>query len=173
VAAKKAIAIITSTNEKATQIVNRIPVENYRLLLISKYPNRFSELAKALRTNHPGAEWEIIECLKDGCWEADMIIVDIDVNETREVAELIKEVATQKLVISFSADENEAENEDLQNLLTYSRVVKVVNKINRKDVSIYGKDNEALCEVSKILKNSKLEKSFNREDQIKYIKIKN
>ncbi|HSQ44467.1 MAG TPA: hypothetical protein VLM16_05695 [Ginsengibacter sp.] len=154
-ALKKTIAIIASTNEKATAIVNQLSLENVRLLLLAKYANQFIELSTAMESKHPGIELDIIDCMKDGCWEADIIILDIPHNEEREVAELIKEVATQKIVVSFSENRNAFENDELENLLKYSKVVKAFNSIGSQKISLYGKDEDVVQEVSAMLKNSK------------------
>ena len=92
--------------------------------------------------------------MRDGCWEADIIILDISDDEQQEVVELIKEVATQKIVVSFS----ENENNELQALLKYSKVVKVFNAINSPALSFWGKDQDAVLEASGIFKNSKQNK---------------
>jgi predicted dinucleotide-binding enzyme len=96
--------------------------------------------------------------MKDGCWEADIIILDIPYNEETEVAELIKEVSTQKIVVSFSENKNAFENDGLQNLLKYSKVVKAFKTINSPVTSLYDKDQDVVSEVSNILKNSEQSK---------------
>lgn len=159
-ALKKTIAIIASTNEKATAIVNKITLKNYRLLLLSKYANQFDQLAGQLQSWQPGAEFEIIDCMKDGCWEADIIVLDIPYHEEKAVAQLIKEVATQKIVVSFSENKNQFKNQELENLLKYSKIVKALNT----DASyiLYGKDPNIVLEVSDILKNpNKLKRQSN------------
>ena len=153
-AAKKTIAIIASTNEKAAAIVNKLSLDNFRLLIVSKYANQFSKLSKDMQSNRPNVELEMIDCMKDGCWEADIIIVDIPYHEETEVATLIKEVSTQKIVVSFS----ENENSELQNLLKYSKVVTAINIINSSCISLSGKYQDAIEEVSNILKNSEQSK---------------
>jgi len=153
-AAKKTIAIIASTNEKAAAIVNKVSLENCRLLVVSKHANQFRELSRELRNIHPGVELEIIDCMKDGCWEADIIILDISHHEEREVAELIKEVSIQKIVVSFS----ENENSELQNLLKYSKVVTAFDAMYSPSISLYSKDQDAILEVSNIFKNSEKNK---------------
>jgi hypothetical protein len=155
VAVKKTIAIIGSTNEKATAIVSRLYIEDYRLLLVSKSANQFVELAKEIQCGHPEVALEIVECMKDGCWEADIIIIDVENCEEKKVAELIREVATQKIVINFSESENEFGVNGLQNLLKYSKVVVAHKKINSSIIFLYGEDENAVREVSHILKNSK------------------
>jgi predicted dinucleotide-binding enzyme len=153
-AAKKTIAIIASTNGKAAAIVNKLSLDNFRLLIVSKQANQFSKLSKDMQSNRPNVELEMIDCMKDGCWEADIIIVDIPYHEETEVATLIKEVSTQKIVVSFS----ENENSELQNLLKYSKVVTAINIINSSCISLSGKYQDAIEEVSNILKNSEQSK---------------
>src|ERR1700690_180088 len=147
-AAKKTIAIIASTEQKASAIVNKFCLENYRLLLLSKYPNQFIDLSTDIQSKHPTVEFEVIDCMREGCWEADIIILDVSCNEKKEVAELIKEVATQKIVVNFS----ENENNEIQNLLKYSKIVTAFNTPTSSDISLYGKDQDAVLEVSEILK---------------------
>ena len=147
-AAKKTIAIITSTEQKTSAVVNKFSGEGYRLLLLEKELNQLSELSAEIKLTHPALEFEVVNCLKDGCWEADIIILDISCGEQKEVAELIKEVATQKPVISFS----DHENIELENSLKYSKVVTVVKKGASNETSLCGKDHDALIEVSEILK---------------------
>ena len=155
-AVKKTIAIIASTNEKAAAIVNKLSLENCRLLLVSKYATQFIELSTDIKSRHPNVELDIIDCMKDGCWEADIIILDISHSEEKEVVELIKEVATQKIVVSFPGNENN----ELQNLLKYSKVVNAFHTINNSStVSLYGKDQDAVMEVLGLFKNKRFEYS--------------
>jgi 8-hydroxy-5-deazaflavin:NADPH oxidoreductase len=148
-AARKTVAIIASTNEKIVAIVGKLSLDNFRLLILSKYANEFRKLSKDIQSNHPNVELEMIDCMKDGCWEADIIILDVSCNQQKEVAELIKEVATQKIVLSFS----ENENNELQNLLKYSKIVSAFNTPDSAQISVCGKDHDAVLEVSGILKN--------------------
>ncbi|MGH2649146.1 MAG: hypothetical protein ACRDE8_16320, partial [Ginsengibacter sp.] len=74
--------------------------------------------------------------------------------DEKEVAELIKEVATQKVVVHFVENEGKIENDELQHLLKYSKVVKAFNSLNPSIISLYSKDVKALTEVSDILKSS-------------------
>src|ERR1019366_3549046 len=153
-AAKKTVAIIASANEKAAAIVNKLSLENSRLLVVSKQANQFIELSTDIKSRQPNLELDVIDCMKDGCWEADIIILDIPYDEETEVAALIKEVSTQKIVVSFS----ENENSELQNLLKYSKVVSAINIINSSCISLSGKYQDAIEEVSNILKNSEQSK---------------
>src|SRR6185312_2431618 len=141
--AKKTIAIIASTEQKTTAVVDKFGAENYRLLLLQKESNQLSNVSTEIKQKYPALEFEVIDCLKDGCWEADIIVLDISCGEQKEVAELIREVATQKPVISFS----DHENIELENSLKYSKVVTVVKTYDSNDVSLCGKNRAALMEV--------------------------
>ena len=151
-AEKKTIAVIASTNERATAVVENISLANYHLLLLSKYPNQFEQLSVSLQSAHTGPEFEIVDCMKDGCWEADVIIIDVAREEEKVVAELISEVSIQKIVVIFSQGENEFEN-DLKNILKFSKIVNALEVANT--IWLYGKDEDAVKEVLEILNNSK------------------
>ena len=152
-AEKKTIAVIASTNERATAVVKNISIANYHLLLLSKYPNQFEQLSVSLQSAHTGPEFEIVDCMRDGCWEADIIILNIPQEEEKAVGELIREVSVQKIVVSFSQGENEFESDALQNILKYSKIVNAFAVTNT--IWLHGKDENAVKEVLEILNNSK------------------
>ncbi len=147
-AAKKTIVIITSTEQKTSAVVNKFSGEDYRLLLLEKEPSQLSKVSTEIKLKYPALEFEVVDCLKDGCWEADIIVLDVSCGEQKEVADVIKEVATQKPVISFS----DHENIELENSLKYSKVVTVVKTSDSNETSLCGKDHDAMMEVSEILK---------------------
>lgn len=153
-AAKKTVAIVASTEQKTIAVVDKLRAENYRLLLLQKEPNQLNKVSTEIKQKYPALEFEIVDCLKDGCWEADIIVLDISCGEQKEVAELIKEVATQKPVVSFS----DHENIELENSLKYSRVVTVVKTSDSNETSFCGKDHDTVMEVSEILKSIKQKK---------------
>ncbi|KAA9040945.1 hypothetical protein FW778_02590 [Ginsengibacter hankyongi] len=152
-AEKKTIAVIASTNERATVVVKNISIANYHLLLLSKYPNQFEQLSVSLQSAHTGPEFEIVDCMKDGCWEADIIILNIPQEEEKAVGELIREVSVQKIVVSFSQGKNQFESDALQNKLKYSKIVNALAVTNT--IWLHGKDENAVKEVLEILNNSK------------------
>ena len=154
-AAKRTVAIITSTEQKTSAVVNKFSGEDYRLLLLEKEPNQLSELSTEIKLKHPALEFEVVNCLRDGCWEADVIILDVSCGEQKEVAELIKEVAIQKPVVNFS----DHENIELENLMEYSKVITVVNTPESSESSVCSKDHDAIREVAEILDNLKRSKT--------------
>jgi hypothetical protein len=154
-AAKKTVAIIASTEQKTSAVVDKLLGEPYRLLLLEKEPNQLAQLSAKIQVKHPALEFEVVNCLRDGCWEADVIILDVSCGEQKEVAELIKEVATQKPVVNFS----DHENIELENLMEYSKVITLVNTRESSESSVCSKDHDAIREVSEILDTLKRSKT--------------
>ncbi len=126
---------------------------------------------------NPTADVEAIDCSFDGCWEADIIISAVPYNAEKEIAERIKEVANQKIVISIANPLNEDHNglliepgtsaaEELQRQLPNSKVVKAFNTNFAADFStpvidgkranafIVGNDEDALQNVSELIKTA-------------------
>ena len=124
---KKTVAIIGATEESGAAIVNKFTGSSYRLLLVEDEINQLSQIARSIKRNHLHAEVEIVDCAKEGCWEADIIILAIPFRELKEIAEKINEVVTQKIVVIIS-DEKESslsfnQAQELQQLLPYSKIV--------------------------------------------------
>ena len=148
---KKTIAIVGATGKTGTQIANQLMQSDYRLLLVSNNKEQLDYLLKNITDKNPKAEIDSIECVKDGCWEADIIILAVPSQEEKMVAEMMKEVATQKIVVSIA--NVESEKVDLPHLLPYSRLVKVFN-IQSKEIFIGGDHEEANQEILAIFKNA-------------------
>lgn len=149
---KKTIAIVGATESKATEIVYQFAKSNFRLLLISKDLTSLSLLSDNIAATNPNAEIDFLECVKDGCWEADVIILAIPWDEEKYVAELMKEVATQKIVVSISDERNA--HDELQQILPYSKLVKVSLSSHSKEIMVSGFNEEAKKEISEIFENA-------------------
>ena len=132
-AAKKTIAIVGATSKTGRAIVAHFAALAYRLLLVSDNPGELNRVTEEITHQFPDLEMESLECVKDGCWEADVIIIAVAPAEERHVAELMKEVSTQKIVVAIS--ESEKECEDLEKILPHSKVLKAT--INEKDRRIF------------------------------------
>lgn len=143
---KKTIAIVGATEKSGIEITSQFAFTDYRLLLVSNNMIQLTQLLKNIRGKKPTAEIDTIECVKDGCWEADIIVLAVPASNEKEVAEMMKEVATQKMVVSISGEKNEV----LQQILPYSKLVKVSNILQSKEIFISGKDEEANEEILKI-----------------------
>jgi 8-hydroxy-5-deazaflavin:NADPH oxidoreductase len=170
---KKTIAIIGASGDMGSALATALVNSNYRLLLMSRDKSKAGKLASYLKRQTPRAEVEIIDCEKEACWEADIILLAVPYKIEKEVAEKIREVATQKVVIDVSnpLDEsyghlitapNLSAAEELQKALPHSRVVKAFNTVFACDLMqhgtkekqiktfIAGDDEEALRVVSEI-----------------------
>lgn len=151
-AVKKTIAIVGANEKKGIEITRRLADFNYRLLLLSNDVTALKSIFEELLTDIPIAEMELIDCMKDGCWEADIIIIAVAERDHKNIAEKIGEVATQKIV-AFAIPEQWASNnlKTLQQLFPHSRVVAVISGIDPADIFIEGQDEEAIQTMSVIL----------------------
>ena len=147
-ATKKTIAIVGATETAGRAIVDQFASMPYRLLLISHQPEKLNELTEKIKKQYPDAEIESLECVKDGCWEADIIIIAVEAAEEKRVAELMKEVATQKMVVVVSR--NESECKELEKVLPYSKIVKAFINLEKKEIFLSGKNETVNEEISKI-----------------------
>jgi hypothetical protein len=171
---KQTIAIIGATGNMGSAIAKSLSNGNYRLLLKSGNQEKLSTLVEEIKSIHPSADVEATPCPKDASWEADIIILAVPFSAEKEVAERIREVATQKIVISIANPLNETYNglvtapdtsaaEELQKLLPHSKVIKAFNTtfaadfstpvINGKQVDAFiaGNDADALDVVSELV----------------------
>lgn len=151
-AIKKTIAIVGATGELGRAIVNKFAFMPYRLLLVSPKINELEKLTATINQQATVAEIEPLECVKDSCWEADIITIAVATSEEKEVAELMKEVATQKIVVVVSEKENECK--ELENVLPYSKIVKAFINKETNEVSLSGKSESVNEEISNIFKQA-------------------
>lgn len=171
---KQTIAIIGATGSMGTGISTKLSNGNYRLLLLDKHSNRLEVLFEQIRNVNPSADIEVSQYTTDACWEADIIILALPYAAQPAIAEQIREVANQKIVISIANPINEAYDglviasgtsaaEELQKLLPNSKVIKVFNIVfaadcnqpviagKQADAFIAGNDDEALQTVSEFI----------------------
>jgi predicted dinucleotide-binding enzyme len=146
-AMKKTIAIVGATEKSGKEIVMKFASMPYRLLLISNEITALDHLKNDLFVMHPFAEIETLDCVKDGCWEADIIILAVSPEVIQQVAEGIKEVATQKIVVDvFNTKDNIGE---LKKILPYSKLVGISGNLS-SEIIISGDDKTANEEIQQI-----------------------
>ncbi len=171
---KQTIAIIGATGNMGSAISKSLSKGNYRLLLKANEQEELDILVKEIASNNPNTEIEAAVCPTEASWEADIIILAVPFGAEKEVAEKIKEVSNQKIVISISNPLNETFDglvtasdtsaaEELQKLLPNSKVIKAFNTTFAADFStpviddkqvdafIAGNDEEALQTVSELV----------------------
>jgi len=113
-----------------------------RLLVVDN--KNFSEvLIEKLYQQIPNSEIEIASCLKDSCWEADVIILSSEIINDEQAIRNIKEVATQKPVICLSEENNSEEFNTLEQLLPHSKPSLVKLNSKMKEVLVLMTQEEA------------------------------
>lgn len=171
---RQTIAVIGATGSMGSAISKSLSMGNYRLLLCSGDEGKAQELINNIKSGNPSADVEVIDCSAAASWEADIIIAAVPYQAEKEVAEKIKEVANQKIVISIANPLNETYNglvtspdtsaaEELQKLLPNSKVIKAFNTTFAADFStpviagkqadafIAGNDEDALQTVAELV----------------------
>jgi len=152
-AIKKTIAIIGADEQKGIIISRRLSAGNYRLLLLFNENAGSANIKEEIKKCAPIAEIELIGCMKDCCWEADIIILAIKSEAQIEVAEKIREVAIQKIVVCLANSKSGLlfAVAALQQLLPYSKVVAIFSDLETAEVYVDGHDEEAVKTVALLL----------------------
>lgn len=141
---KQTIAVIGATGNMGAGIARNLSKGNYRLLLCANNQDKLQALVHDIRRHNAAADIEVVDCTEEASWEADSIIVAVPYAAEKEVADRIRKVANQKIVISISNPLNAAYNglttapdtsaaEELQKLLPNSKVVKAFNTVFAAD----------------------------------------
>ena len=162
---KQTIAVIGATGNMGSAIAKSLSVGNYRLLLYARDFNTCKQLAAEIFAIHRLADAEAMDCSMNASWEADIIIIATPDSEYKEVSLRIREVATQKIVISIVDSLNDTYSgmlpapetngkEDMQQLLPHSKVVKAVINSKRAAVIIAGNDQDALEMVKELMSSA-------------------
>lgn len=171
---KQTIAVIGATGSMGAAISKSLSKGNYRLLLCANDQHKIQALAGQIKAAYASADIEEMDCQVQATWEADIIILAVPFEAEKAVAEKIKEMANQKVVISIANPLNSDYNglvtppdtsaaEKLQELLPNSKVVKAFNTtfaadfstpvINGKQVDAFiaGNDDEAVQTVTELV----------------------
>jgi 8-hydroxy-5-deazaflavin:NADPH oxidoreductase len=167
--AKKTIAIIGATEDLGAAIAKNLSIGNYRLLLFGHDVEKLNAVAEEIKNTNPAADIDCLGCMVDAGWEADIIISAVPFATEKEIVEKIRDVATQKIVISIANPLNTTVSsgtsaaEELQKLLPNSKIVKAFNTLLAADFApaiadgkqidsfIAGDDREAVQTVREIV----------------------
>jgi len=164
---KQVVAVVGASGNMGSAIAKGLSKGNYRILLRSSKTNATKSLLDEIKRNHLAADIEILDDDIELCWEADIIILAVPYTAEKQVAERIKSVVNQKVVISISNPINDASDglltepgtsaaEELQQQLPNAKVVKAFNTVfasdfdqsviqgQRLDCFIAGDDEDAL-----------------------------
>ncbi|PAU94801.1 NADP oxidoreductase [Aliifodinibius salipaludis] len=171
---KQTIAIIGAGGNMGSAIAKGIAGGNYRLLLFDRDPDQLESLIEKIQQDHPNADVVPIDCAHECSWEADIIILAVPHQAEKEIADKIRDVATQKIVISIANPVEEdfskltttsdtSAAEELQEWLPHSKVIKAFNTTfaadfqqpiidgKQADAFIAGNEKEALQSVIELV----------------------
>jgi len=171
---KQTIAVIGATGNMGSAISKSLSKGNYKLLLCANEQDNVQTLVQQIKLQNSSADVESVDCSTEASWEADIIILALPYEAEKEVAEKIREMANQKIVISIANPLNSSYNglvtavdtsaaEELQKLLPNSKVIKAFNTtfaadfttpvIDGKQVDAFvaGNDEDALQTVSELV----------------------
>ncbi len=135
---KQTVAIIGASGNMGSAIAKSLSKGNYRLLLCTRTLNKVGDLMRQLEAANASVDVNEMNCPVEASWEADIIIMAIPFEAEKEVAGSIREMASQKVVVSIANPLNSAYDglttapgtsaaEELQKLLPHSRVIKAFN----------------------------------------------
>ncbi|MEO7313938.1 MAG: hypothetical protein ABIW47_02045 [Ginsengibacter sp.] len=144
---KKIIAIVGATEEKGIDLFHKTAKSESRFLLVSGEKEKLGTLINEYAISHPHTETEVSDCVKNGCWEADIIIIAVSDFDEEERFGLMKEVATQKIVVTLS--DNYDYIKKIHQKLPFSKLVNV-DSSNAENLIIQGEDEEAVREIRTI-----------------------
>lgn len=143
---KSMVAVIGATGNVGSAFAFGLAAAGYRVLLnddIEKHSRLYLKLSLLewkIRLRVPKADVQIVPSAREASWEADLIIPAISCDALAEVASKIKDVVTEKVVISiaspligsydlFCSTPTTSAAEKIATLLPHSKVVSACNGI--------------------------------------------
>lgn len=157
---QETIAFIGGAGKNCPVLMKKMAQGKLRLLFLYNEEEKILDFVDQLRSGQVNeADIEVVNCVTDSCWEADIIaFVDPEAVEA-EVLEKIKSVATQKIVLLIHTEHAgqsssySCKMEDLERDLPYSKIVIVKVDSATMKAEISGSD-EALETVAKVLRKA-------------------
>lgn len=140
---KETIAFIGAATETSDDLIRKLASVDYPLVLVAKDDNQYPALSAQILRELPNADVEVVDCAREGCWEADIIVLITTSKTDEELLEKIKEVANQKVMAFFSGSEESGafatgDIETCSRLLPNTAVVKVMAHPASREMQIAG-----------------------------------
>src|SRR5690606_33118970 len=131
---KKTIAIIGLTTGQENSLLRKLALNN-RLLIVSDRTDNFPELSEFIQENTGEDAIELIDCAKDGCWEADIVSLWNGCKQQTKQLENLQAGATQEIVVFLTGTE---ERNSKHHLLPHSKIISVFITPDTNEVTIRG-----------------------------------
>lgn len=155
------IAVVGLTTGKLTGFGEKLANIDLHILIIPGNHDEMLRIRDDIRDSKTKAEIEVLDCAKEGCWEADIIAFINPHDFDDKLISRIREVAVQKVIMAVfegvSTDIATERYEALESTLPHSKVTRLLVFPEEEKVAISGKDKEALQKVTKLLERSSYE----------------
>lgn len=97
------ICIIGASGTQGSKLTRALALHtSHRLLLMSGNKKSLDILVEDIRKTKSDAQLEMIDCMVDGCWEADIIVMDLSPEMILAKMENLAAVVNRKTIIHFS-----------------------------------------------------------------------
>jgi predicted dinucleotide-binding enzyme len=170
-AIRKTIAIIGAAGKMGSALSQSLAKGPFRLLLFDRDSKKLGSLARRIKKATGNSDMESTTCPVDASWEADIIIPAVPFAAQQEVVEQIKNVTTQKIVLSlYRQNENRKDQnltahamaDALQLALPHAKIVEAFTTVSADDfqtirekelsVVVAGRDEEACDTVAGLVR---------------------
>lgn len=152
--ATKTMTILGDTGEITTELLMVLTRHGLRLLFVAKDEVSKNEVIQQLKPLNSNTEIDFTSCEKEGCWEADEIVLLKSEETSIALIKKIREVATQKPVWMFSGNPATTNKVNLKEILIHSKVVEIRLNEKTKEFSLCSKEVEAKEEIRQLLETS-------------------
>lgn len=155
---QETIAFIGGAGKNCPVLMKKMAKGKLRLLFLYNEDEKSLDFVQQLRAEQNAeAEIEVVNCVKESCWEADIIaFVDPEAIE-EDVLRKIKEVATQKILLLITTEHQDNTSSfvcrvsELENELPYSKIVSVKVDSLGMTARLSAKDQDALKMVGEVM----------------------
>ncbi|MBS1738752.1 MAG: hypothetical protein JSS98_19400 [Bacteroidetes bacterium] len=152
---RETMAFVGEPVAAPNMLIERLAASYYPLVLVANDSNHIETLSKRLFEQTPNADVEVLECAKEGCWEADIIVLNDILSVNDGLIEKIKAVANQKIVVYLIREEEQSPSMieavgQLQHRLSNTIGVQLILDSETKEFHIAG-NKEATSIIENIL----------------------
>lgn len=152
-AVKDTIAFIGVEN-KTRWLLEKLAAQNFPIILVAGEEVEKNHFSESFQKEILDAEIEVLDCPKNGCWEADIIAFVGSENFEMNLLLKIEEFATQKIIMFISKLNEEkatfsvVQLQEIQETLPNSKIVPVLINPEAQKVFVSGEDPAAVEKVN-------------------------
>ena len=151
--ATNTIAIIGTIEKNIVSLIEQI-AKLYHIVLFNKEENQLKELQSLLASSISKANIEVMNCVTNASWEADIIFITDSCRSNQAIANKIRKVSTGKIIVLLSFETKPtANNTILQELLPNSKIItSILSETNQNEIHITGNDAIAKTTIASYFK---------------------